>query len=183
LNFLDESEGIKKMVGVASFSIIGDAEGHYSPTDVSADGSVVVGHTAISGVPARSFHLLTQSSEMEMFGSGESSFGAVYAYGVSADGEVVVCTHAKSLFSPFYWTRNNGMVFLPNPGSPNVYATAASSDGSVMVGFSTPTPGLGQALRWTKNGDVTVALDHIAGYEFSIAYDVSDDGSVSCWSK
>ncbi|MCB1101735.1 MAG: hypothetical protein KDL10_05200, partial [Kiritimatiellae bacterium] len=100
------------------------------------------------------------------------------AYGVSADGMVVVGSSASAAgVSPFKWTDGGGLIALPIlPGGTSATAYAVSSDGQVMVGGSDSTAGP-QACVWS-NG-MAIGLGDLAGGAFaSVAYDVSEQGSV-----
>ncbi len=93
-----------------------------------------------------------------------------YAYGVSADGSVVV---GQSNGKAFFWTAHGGMEALSGVSS---VATAANTDGSVIVGygqkgFST------RAYRWTRDGSVE-DLGSLEGTSTTYAYGVSGDGSI-----
>jgi probable HAF family extracellular repeat protein len=99
------------------------------------------------------------------------------AYGVSADGSVVVGVGFTPDQVAFRWTRATGMQplgFLPG-GSASL-AQAASADGSVVVGWSTSTSGM-QAFRWAEGGGMQ-PLGFLPGGVFSISTGVSADGGV-----
>lgn len=94
------------------------------------------------------------------------------AYGVSADGSVIVGTQNGTAVR---WTADGGTVSLGAlPGSSGFdIANATSADGSVVVGRSR-----NQAFRWTATGGM-VGLGTLGGPDpESSANDVSDDGTV-----
>lgn len=102
------------------------------------------------------------------------------AYGVSADGSVVV-GQSDSDQGPqaFRWTNVAGMVGLGDlPGGEfSSLAYGVSADSSTVVGVSHSSDGL-QAFRWTKE-DGMVGLGDLSGGIFdSRAYGVSSDGTV-----
>ena len=102
-----------------------------------------------------------------------------YAYGVSADGSVVVGLGNSNTGGAFRWTLTNGMQGLGAlSGSANAYSTAygVSADGSVVVGWSDSTSGR-RAFRWTSGGAMQ-DLGTLPGRTSSEAQDVSADGSV-----
>lgn len=99
------------------------------------------------------------------------------AYGVSADGKVVV-GFAHSVLGTikeeaFRWTPETGMVGLGHlPGTESSFAKAVSSDGSTIVGYSGAF-----AFRWTQ-AEGMVSLGSLPGGNGSSALAVSADGSV-----
>ena len=93
-------------------------------------------------------------------------FSAGSAYGVSADGWVVV---GSSGGDALRWTQATGIVLL---GSRSAHG--ASGDGSAVVGSSG-----GQAFRWTQATGM-VGLGDLPGGAFtSLALRVSADGAVA----
>jgi probable HAF family extracellular repeat protein len=149
------------MTLLGSYGTIGAA------TDVSADGSVVVGDTQYYG-PFR----WTQETGMEFL----TSVGT--ALGVSTDGSVVVVVGGGEVFR---WTLDTGMVSLGElgdlPGGA-IYSTPhrVSADGSIVVGTSnTAAPG-SEAFRWTQSSGI-IGLGVRPGFEYSWANDVSN-GSI-----
>ena len=148
-------------------------------SDVSGDGSVVVGWgTNASG--ADGYRWTAATGMVSLDPSGELE---VTVYGVSADGTVVVGWKRKAgtsdLVKAFRWTAATGVVEiddLPGGGTES-YATAASADGSVVVGRGSGASGR-EAFRWTS-ATGTVGLGDLPGASFwSVANAVSADGSV-----
>lgn len=100
------------------------------------------------------------------------------AYGVSADGSVVVGSSVSATgVTAFAWTQGGGMAALPMlAGGTGATAYAVSANGEVAVGVSDSASGQ-QACVWS-NGQVS-GLGDLAGGAFeSLARDVSDDGLV-----
>jgi TPR repeat protein/uncharacterized membrane protein len=112
---------------------------------------------------------------------GSESSGA---YGVSADGTVVVghspdsCPEgSKPCQAAFRWTRQTGMVplgFLPNATWSIAYRV--SGDGTTTVGSSGFPDGDAQAVRWTAAG--IEALGSLGNATSNRATHVNTDGSV-----
>ncbi|MBX9792466.1 MAG: PEP-CTERM sorting domain-containing protein [Pirellulales bacterium] len=157
-------------------------------SDVSADGSVVVGsRQSTSGTEA-----FRWTSGEGMVGLGDLPGGIFYsqAAGVSADGSVVVgFGSSASASEAFRWTSGGGagqgtMVGLGDlPGGIfSSYANGVSADGSVVVGYGLSASGY-EAFRWTSGGGAgqgtMVGLGDLPGGIFdSYANGVSADGSV-----
>jgi probable HAF family extracellular repeat protein len=132
---------------------------------ISKNGSVVVGETIVHhDVPLvdqyRAFRWTAEEGMTELSvipgGNAES-----VAYGVSADGSVIVgqsddgcCAEGGTAFR---WTAATGMVSMGSLGGPTNYGYAfqTSDDGSIVMGSmddgsSGPFGGVGfQAFRWT----------------------------------
>jgi probable HAF family extracellular repeat protein len=102
------------------------------------------------------------------------------AYGVSADGAVVVGqSNGTSGYEAFRWTQAGGMVGLGDlaGGGFNSQANGVSADGAVVVGVSSSTYG-NEAFRWTQAGGMVGLGDLAGGFFFSSASGVSADGAV-----
>lgn len=163
--------------------------GHFMSyaSDVSADGSVVVGWSVARPFattwPIGGFEAFRWTREGGMNGLGLLP-GDIdsFAAGVSADGAVVV---GSSLTFPlgeaFRWTSDGGMVGMGfRPGNSSSGANAASADGSIVVGGSSNgyLGGDRPAFRWTRT-DGMIDLGDLPGGDInSSALDVSADGSV-----
>jgi len=114
-----------------------------------------------------------------------NSFGPVIAYGISADGRVVVGESVSTQgFQAFRWDPQTGIVGLgafPNPGGlPSSTARACSADGKVIVGASSRPDSLneeGSPFRWTLQTGL-VWLGSLGGSSGGVARGVSSDGSV-----
>jgi probable HAF family extracellular repeat protein len=107
--------------------------------------------------------------------------GSETAYGVSADGSVVV-GEAPGAQGPeaFRWTQATGMVGLGDlPGGVfHSSAQAVSSDGRVIVGFSASAAGNTEAFRWTEGTGIVGLGDLPGGVFYSRAEATSADGGV-----
>jgi probable HAF family extracellular repeat protein len=116
------------------------------------------------------------------------------AYGVSADGSIVVGTSNESGTPPqaFIWSATGGMQplgvlnFPTGPGSDSA-AAAVSSDGSTVVGASAQGRGSsaqGEAFRWTRAtgiiglGYLSAIPSNVGPTGVSYATGVNADGSV-----
>jgi probable HAF family extracellular repeat protein len=112
---------------------------------------------------------------------GVSADGSVvvgWAYGVSADGAVVVggAWNAAGSWRAFRWTEAGGMQDLDTLGRYYSEAWGVSADGSVVVGVALTAAGQSRAFRW-ENG-VMQDLGTLPGGDWSRAMGVSADGSV-----
>lgn len=161
-------------------------------TDVSTDGSVVVGSSQTVGSAEHAFRW-TQPGGMIDLGTGNGPTGFSRAHGVNGDGSVVV---GESDFPPpqggffdvvqaFRWTEADGLQTIGGIETiSRSIATAVTADGSVIVGRSTISVPSGntiethsRAFRWTESGGMQ-NLGVLPGYEYSTATAVSDDGTV-----
>jgi probable HAF family extracellular repeat protein len=101
-----------------------------------------------------------------------------YAYGVSADGSVVVGVAYTNLvkYHAFRWTESEGMQDLGTLGGWGSAALGVSADGSVVVGYAYDADEVHRAFRWTAESGME-DLGTLGG-GWSRAYSVSADGSV-----
>ena len=115
---------------------------------ISADGSVVVGQSALIGGQLKAYRW-TQASGMIDLGTlgGTSS----EARAVSADGSVIVGASrtAVGFLRGFRWTQAGGMVEIGTLGA-GTTAFGVSADGSVIVGGSNLSSGPSRAFLWTQ---------------------------------
>jgi probable HAF family extracellular repeat protein len=111
--------------------------------------------------------------------------GGIYskAYGVSADGRVVVGgtyyyddSEGGYYERAFRWTASDGMQALGTLGGNRSEAYGVSADGSVVVGVARNAAGQRRAFRWTAS-DGMQALGTLGG-DYSEARGVSADGRV-----
>jgi probable HAF family extracellular repeat protein len=147
---------------------------------LSADGSVIVGGigvpddlSAISRTDAGTVFL----PELPL---GSCQCGSD-ARGVSSDGATVVGTSHQNAFR---WTAASGIQALAGPPQVADFdaATDVSSDGSVVVGYTTDSSGT-RAFIWTEAGGMRdlhfvltlLGLD-VAGWELTGVVGISDDG-------
>jgi len=129
--------------------------------------------------------LATGKAEFQPLGFlHQANLGPVIAYGISADGSLVVGQCNSSIgFQAFDWTAASGIVGLgafDNPGGQGSGARACSADGSVIVGSSLLPDSLnedGSPFRWTAQTGL-VYLGSLGGTAGGVARGVSSDGSV-----
>ncbi|MEX2140777.1 MAG: hypothetical protein WD894_16055 [Pirellulales bacterium] len=167
--------------GGGAFQGLGDLPGgvfRSSATDVSANGSVIVGF----GTTADGPEAFRWTAATGMVGIGSLDGGESSASSVSTDGSVVV---GGTIASPplgsqgFRWTPTGGMVALPRPpGAVTSGARKVSADGAVVVGFNQFSLNDTEAFRWTERDGMIGLGDLPGGRRISEAYDVSADGSV-----
>lgn len=172
----------------SSFTPLGDLAGgtfRSVANGVSADGVVVVGEAMdANGLAAFRW---TPASGMEALGDLPGGAVRSVAYAVSADGATIVgigssSASGDSYSEGFLWTSAGGMLGLGDlPGGwPASAARSVSADGSVVVGSTSTGSALFQACRWAPSGGGPggpVALPDLAGGDdWSVAWDVSDDG-------
>ena len=106
-------------------------------------------------------------------GSEWLNLGLDDAYGVSADGSVVVGVkngHAA------LWTQPGGVVDLGTLGGTQSIALGVSADGSVVVGEANNAAGHTLGFRWTQ-ADGIIGLGTLGG-SYATARGASSDGSV-----
>jgi uncharacterized membrane protein len=162
-----------------SFTGIGFLSGGTSShaTNVSADASTVVGFASSpSGTRAIRW---TREGGIESLGFIPGGLAGALAFGVSADGSVVV---GSCYPFAFRWTRADGMQSLGRPPNSNLQAYAVNYDGSVVVGqvYIVRFPEkLAEyaAFRWTSAGGLQVLPD-LPDANNSGAFGVSGDGLV-----
>lgn len=156
---------------------------------VSNDGSVIVGFApTVMGTEAfrwTSAEGIVNLGDIPGGGSG-GPFGGIegepniYAFGVSADGNVVVGYGITNTGrEAFRWQSPQGMVNIGDlpGGQVNAGANAASSDGSVVVGSGTSADGR-EAFYWTAANGMIGLGDFPGGSHSSWASSVSADGSI-----
>jgi len=184
----DGGEAFRWVIG-QSFTPLGDLPGGVPypisrAFDVSPDGRTVVGQ----GTTATGEEAFRWTPETGMRSLGDLSGGdtASRAHGVSADGTVIVGygsgidNHPQAV----RWTNQSGMVTLGRPfGVLQSQANAVSADGLVVVGYNDYGPSSGtitrtEAFRWTEREGMTSLGDLPGARRYSIAHDISADGSV-----
>jgi probable HAF family extracellular repeat protein len=142
-------------------------------TDVSADGSVVVG-----GGSSASGREAFRWAGGAMEGLGDLPGGDFYsaARGVSADGSVVVGEGSSASGSEAFRWAGGAMEGLGELPGGNFYSTAygVSADGSTIVGVSVGSGGV-EAVRWY--GGELLGLGKLPGHIRSRATSASADGS------
>jgi uncharacterized membrane protein len=148
-------------------------------TDVSGDGSVVVG---VSG--GRAFRWTEAGGMEEIVALGfnpETFFGESILLSVSGDGSTIAgATNGEA----FRWTDAGGIELLenPSPGFFDTYANAISSDGSTVVGTSYDSDYSQYASEsWNATGEVSFiprATSTFGDQLSHLALAVSGDGSI-----
>lgn len=151
-------------------------------TDVSADGSAVVGAGLATPLFSQQAFLWTEAGGLVGIGGlPNAPYPTSSAQAVSADGRVAVgnAQNASAAVEAFRWTEAGGMAGLGDlPGGTfSSMAYGASTDGSVVVGNGWSASGR-EAFRWTEAGGMTGLGDFAGGAFDSTANDVSADGSV-----
>lgn len=100
-----------------------------------------------------------------------------YAYGVSADGSVIVGYSNNGMFDEaFRWTEGPGMEGLGTLGGGYSYAYGVSADGAVIVGESEDANGDNYAFYWTAQSLMQKLLFMVNADSYASA--VNADGSV-----
>ena len=138
---------------------------------VSCDGSVIVGTTG-----SQVFRWTTSKGIAELGGLPGSFFSE--AYGVSADGSIIVgYSESSERYEAFIWTADSGMSEFEELSEPIQQSRAydVSLDGSTVVGWRSTDDGM-RAFRWTASGGMTGLAD--GGEPMIEAYGTSADGSV-----
>lgn len=148
----------------------------YLATDVTADGSMIVGTTRFPGffpVPKEMFSWTAAGGieELGLMPGGSYS----WADAVSADGSVIVgYGDYDGHLAAARWTEKTGV--QPLPGLPDAVvasqASGISPDSSMIVGFLHQ-----DAIKWTEREGI-VSLGHFEGAGWAHALDLSADGSL-----
>lgn len=177
--FIVTASGLAGAADIETLGSLGGSSVFLGSSPISADGTVVVGASNITGNTAR--HAFRWSGGV-MTDIGTLPGGGTYSWanGVSADGNVVVgeaSIAGDAVNHAFSWTAGGGMIDLGTLGGSNSVAYAASANGSVIVGRSEMTGDTNKhAFRWS--GGVMTDLGTLAGHTDSVANGVSADGSV-----
>ena len=142
-------------------------------TDVSDDGSVVVGIAYTPNYDFRAFYW--RNGRMEPI-APPRWLGWSQAYGVSGDGNVVVGNMMDQVgyMVAFKWTPSAGLEFLGAFGGVGGTASAASYDGSTIVGWAETRDEQRLAFRWRQGQGMTA----LGAPNVSAATGVSADGNV-----
>ena len=142
-------------------------------TDVSDDGSVVVGIAYTPNFDFRAFYW--RNGRMEPI-APPRWLGWSQAYGVSGDGNVVVGDMMDSVgyMVAFKWTPSAGLEFLGALGGVGGTALAASYDGSTIVGGAETRDEQRLAFRWRQGQGMTA----LGAPNVSAATGVSANGNV-----
>ncbi len=172
--------GMQNVVGIPAGYAMGTA------TDVSADGSVIVGW---STRPTGEEAFRVAAGNFQALGDLPGGLFRSNANAVSADGSVVVGFSRSSPQQPppiesgteaFRWNQAGGMLnmwWLPGATVLMGTATAVTPGGEVIVGSSGGSNGE-EAFRWTQATGMQGLGDLPLGQFRSQATAVSEDGSV-----
>ncbi|WP_072680844.1 autotransporter domain-containing protein [Arcobacter sp. LA11] len=115
------------------------------------------------------------NGEIEVLDAISSGTTVSHAYGVSADGSIVVGDSYDGGYKAVTWTDASGIVSLGTLGGNTSHGNGISDDGSVIVGQSNLLSGEYRAFRWTQAGGM-VDLGVLTGGNYSDANAVSGDG-------
>ena len=173
----------------ASFQGLGDLPGGIfasTASDVSADGSTVVGSSVIEPVPEDMFgdntlEAFRWTQDGGMQGLGDLPGGIFFsgATKVSADGLIVVGGSNSFGFrgKPFRWTQQNGIQMLTGivERGQSYNVSGVSADGSIVVGISRGAAVGPDVFRWTEDGGEEIITELAAPPEYPP--DISADGS------
>jgi probable HAF family extracellular repeat protein len=114
----------------ADFKDLGTLGGLFSfATAVSDDGSVVVGFSDTADNNRHAFRWTEAGAMVDLGSSGTDFLSYSRAFGVSADGSLVVGDDEAGGY-PFIWTADSGLQHLDFLGS----AYGLTPDGSVLIG-------------------------------------------------
>jgi probable HAF family extracellular repeat protein len=143
--------------------------------DVSADGKVVVGTSAINEGSSfmRAFRWTdsTAMQNLDSLGAGNS-----FAYGVSEDGTIVVGDASINGFiRAFRWTDSTSLVGLATLDFAGSYAKGISANGSKIVGYAQNSFSQFRAFLWSN---ITNQFLETLGGNRSVAFAISRDGDV-----
>ena len=167
-----------KGVGISDIGTL--AGGITFANAVNPDGTIVVGLSTVNNIQRA--YRWTEGSGMQSLFEGDHS----EAFGVNADGTVIVGEYYTGWRVAFRWVEGTGMQSLRTlDGGNNSRATAVNSDGSVVVGYSDMTGGSRRAFRWVEDGMAgdpgnpqMENLGTLEGGSYSTGNAVNADGSV-----
>jgi probable HAF family extracellular repeat protein len=179
-----------------SFTGLGDLPGGTFDSEawgVSADGSTVVGASIIAGnalfgTTFGAFRWTAATGMVDIYDLGFIIGSVCRAYGVSADGSVVVGAAAHGTLSPTYtnafvWTQATGTIEvgdLPGgaSGQNDGVGRGVSTDGLVMAGSGESDNGP-EAFRYDITAQTFLGLGDLPGGTFaSYGYGISGNGQV-----
>lgn len=162
------------------------AFGGVSPSNVSADGTIVAGYTLSqsTGGTADEPFVWTRADGLRIFADEDPFGGRTYEVtDISADGQTIGGVFiVEDSFRPFIYSQTEGFRRIENTNDPNrwISLSALSGDGSVAVGRDTDFGNSlsTQAFRWTEETGMQ-RLGSLSGPDgFSMAHGVSNDGSI-----
>lgn len=151
----------------------------YTSSDISADGSVIVGKAAGAIFGQAGAYRWTEAGGFQSLGTLPDGISS-NATAVSGDGNVVVGFDGFFSGESFRWTEAGGMQSLGFlPGGETIKTdqpTATNYDGSVVVGIAMTGDYKRNAFRWTEQSGMQAlpTLDD----KLTEANDISWDGSI-----
>jgi probable HAF family extracellular repeat protein len=169
----------------ADFISLGDLPGgtFFSQAGgVSGDGSIVVGISSSQPSGFGEAFRWTLATGMVGLGDLPGPFVGSQATAISLDGSVIVGRARYSgtvSYQAFRWTEATGMVGLGQspPGSATL-PTGVSGNGSVVVGYRTPSGSRPEAFLWTEAAGFIGLGDLPGGLVSSEGLAISDNGLV-----
>lgn len=170
--------------GLAAITIPSDPR--YSSigvADISADGNSFIGR-ARSGSAFVALRWTAGGEISELAGLREGNTDSVFPRAISADGTVIVgnCGFTNNDFEAVTWSNGNGsLTRLGHLGISPIYREisgprAVSSDGSVIVGYSSRSDGTTRAFRWSANDGMSEMPSSTLTTHYSDAIGVSANG-------
>ena len=153
---------------------------HSRASDISADGSIVVGFSGEAGGTAQlAFRWTYDSGIVGIDPLTNDIFNR--AYGIAADGSSIVGASigTDGFWEAFLWNEGQDAIGLGSlPGHSASEASGISADGSTVIGSSVAfSPDFVEAFRWSSSTGM-FGLGHLPGHDVSIAEAISADGSV-----
>ncbi|MEH6737696.1 MAG: autotransporter domain-containing protein [Sulfitobacter sp.] len=140
--------------------------------DVSADGSVIVGHAYLDVNTIHATAWVNGSTTAIDLGNlnGRGSF----AYGVSADGTVIVGASDRTAVS---WVgESRTLTKLTTITGGESVANSVSADGNVIIGYGSASPG-SKGVSWVDGNTIGTFLEDLGGGK-SRTSGLSADGNV-----
>jgi uncharacterized membrane protein len=172
--------------------VIGPDNQLFFANDLSSNGSVIVGMNTLDpfqlGEAARWTAADGPTGLGFLFNNGEDEFST--ATGVSGDGSIVIGTGIIQsddfqYSEAFRWTEETGMVRLGDvPGGGPTFASAISSDGSVIVGGAGLNPFDSEPFVWTPGSGMQLLVDLLTN-EYGIGDELTgwDLGRITALSR
>ena len=162
-----------------SIGNLGHATSYSFAYDMSMDGTVITGESRRADGIYRAFRWDTTNGITDL-GTLGGGYTSSIGLGISPSGTYIVgyAYGGGQSQKAFVWTSSGGMVGLNYPSPAGLFARAyAVSSNGIIVGISAfSNVEVGTAFAY-QNGTYT-NLGRIPGYSFSLATDISLDGSV-----
>ncbi|MBK8915485.1 MAG: hypothetical protein IPM64_12975 [Phycisphaerales bacterium] len=144
--------------------------------DVNADGTVVVGHSYLSGGNSANFRRAfrwTPSGGMVNLGLAGSSTDS-FAIAVSADGTVVAGNASDNGDAAWRWTQSGGFQAISVSGFADCVAGGMTPDGALVAGTRTNYFSLAEGVWWWTTSSAAFVASPYIGTRVD---GVSNDGS------